>query len=124
MAAKAGLSRMRWYAVIAGPLRRVLRRGGPRLFDLDVLEQWVVRTLARFGDCGYGRVEAELRAIRGATPAEVVAALLKLEQAGVLEREPLTTLMAEERRFRLTHAGQKLARLLPPEPRSPTLFYL
>jgi len=109
---------------VVGPLRRLLRRGGRRQFDLDVLDQWTLRTLARFGACGYRRIEAELGGIRGASPAEVVAALLKLEQIGAIEREPTTTLMAEERRFRLTRAGAKLARLLPAEPRSPTIFYL
>lgn len=100
------------------------RRGGTRLFDLDVLDQWLIVTLARFGACTYRRLEAELRAIRAATPAEVVEALLKLEQLGLLQRNEPSGLMLEERRFALTRTGVRLGRLLPAEPRSPTIFYL
>jgi hypothetical protein len=98
--------------------------GSSRLFDLDVLDQWQIATLARFGPCTYRRIEAELQAIRAATPAEVVAALLKLEQLGVVLRGEPSGLMLEERRFALSKTGARLARLLPTEPRSPTIFYL
>ncbi len=100
------------------------RRGATRLFDLDVLDQWIVATLGRFGACTYRRIEAELRAIRAAAPAEVVASLLGLEQAGLVQRVDPTGLMLAERRFQLTRSGARLARLLPAEPRSPTIFYV
>jgi hypothetical protein len=113
--------------LLTGPwlaLRRALHLSGPRLYDLDVVDQWLVLTMARFGECTFRRLEAELLAIRGATPAEVVSSILKLEQAGVLGRSAVAGLLAEERRFRLTVAGARLGRLLPAEPRSPTLFYV
>ncbi|HLZ73101.1 MAG TPA: hypothetical protein VKV26_24620 [Dehalococcoidia bacterium] len=109
---------------IARALQHLPRRAGRRLFDLDVLDQWLVATLARFGDCTYRRIDAELRAIRAATPAEVVAALLKLQEIGLVQRVEARGLMLEERTFRLTRPGQRLARLLPAEPKSPTIFYL
>ncbi len=112
---------MRWLARLPTLLPR---RGSTRLFDLDVLDQWLVATLNRFGACTYRRLEAELAAIRAATPAEVVEALLKLEQLGLLQRSEPAGLMVEERRFALTRAGKRLAGLLPSEPRSPTIFYL
>lgn len=105
-------------------LRLLPRRGGARLFDLDVLDQWLIVTLARFGACTYRRLDAELRAIRAATPAETVEALLRLEQLGLLQRGEPSGLMLEERRFALTRTGARLSRLLPAEPRSPTIFYL
>lgn len=118
---RGAVAMMRW---LEGLQRFVPRRGGTRAFDLDVLDQWLLATLARFGACTYRRLEAELRAIRAATPAEVVEALLKLEQLGLLQRNEPAGLMLEERRFVLTRTGAHLARLLPHEPRSPTIFYL
>lgn len=101
-----------------------LKRGPRRAYDLDLVDQWLVLTLRRFGNCGYQRLEAELLAIRGATPSEVVASILKLEAAALLERLPAGALVAEERRFRLARRGVRLAALVPQAPRSPTAFYL
>jgi hypothetical protein len=111
----------RWLAWLPG---LVPRRTGTRLLDLDVLDQWLVVTLARFGPCTYRRLEAELGAIRAAAPAEVVEALLKLEQLSLVQRNEPSGLMLEERRFALSRLGRRLSRLLPAEPRSPTIFYL
>lgn len=105
------------------PLRRFVRGRARRQHDLDVTDQWLLLTLERFHECSYRRLEAELQAIRGVSPAEVVASLLKLEHAGLLERKPVAGLAAEERRFRLTHAGTRVGRLVPAQPRSPTIFY-
>lgn len=108
-------------------LRRGIARLRPaprRAYDLDLVDQWLVLTLRRFGECAYRRLEAELLAIRGATPAEVVASILKLEESGLLERTAATDLLAQERRFRLTRQGKRLAAYLPATPQSPTTFYV
>lgn len=102
----------------------IVRRPAAREFDLDVTDQWLAATLARFGDCSYRRIEAELQAIKGVAPPQVVSSILKLEEAGVVERGPVQGLIAEARLFRLTSTGRRVARLLPKEPRSPTNFYL
>jgi len=105
----------------AVPARSLSRR---RSHDLDVVDQWLLISLARFGQSPYRRLEAELAAVRGSAPAEVVAALLRAEEHGLIERLAVTGIVAEERLFRLSKAGKKVSQLLPREPRSPTIFYL
>lgn len=102
----------------------IVRRPAARQFDLDVTDQWVTATLVRFGDCSYRRIEAEVQAIRGVASAQVVSSILKLEEAGMIERGPVQGLIAEARLFRLTLTGRRVGRLIPKEPRSPTIFYL
>lgn len=92
-------------------------------YDLDLVDQWTVLTLQRFGDCSYRRVAAELAGIRGSTPAEAYTCLVKLENLALIERIAATELMVQERRFRLTRAGRRLAKLMPAAPRSPTIYY-
>jgi hypothetical protein len=114
-----------WRSALSGLLGRLnhLRPQPRRSYDLDLVDQWLVLTLHRFNGCGYRHLEQELLAIRGAPPAEVVASILKLEEAGLLDRTPAQALVAEERRFRLTRQGRRLAGYLPAAPRSPTAFY-
>jgi DNA-binding MarR family transcriptional regulator len=114
---------MRWISYVRSRISKLPRRASRQQHDLNVVDQWVVRLLCRFGACTYRRVEAELQAIRGTPPAEVVTCLLKLEAAGLIERGPVSGLVAEERVFRLTRQGRRLARLVPAAPRSPTIFY-
>ena len=95
-----------------------------RPYDLDVVPQWIVVLLARYGETTYRRLEAELAAIRGTPPAEVVEGLLKLEELALIERTAATGLMVAERRFTLSAIGRKVRRYVPEEPRSPTIFYV
>ncbi len=104
-------------------LAAAFRRQPGRQHDLGVVDQWVLRSLVHFGPCTYRRIEAELYAIRGAPPAEVVSSLLKLEEAGLLDRGPVSGLIVEERLFRLTRDGRRVVRLVPATPISPTIFY-
>lgn len=99
-------------------------RRGRRSVDLDPLEQRLVLLLRRRGPSTYRLLEAEARAERPVTPADVVAALLKSEDAGLLVRLTTTSLAAQERRFALSRDGERLARIIPREPRSPATFYL
>ncbi|MHB8574778.1 MAG: hypothetical protein ACYDCQ_05545 [Dehalococcoidia bacterium] len=110
---------LQWARLVSG--RFSARR---QAYDLDVVDQWTLVLLRRYRACTYRRLEAELSAIRGTPPAEVVAALLKLEGFLLLERVPEPELMAVERRFRLAAAGRRLGGHLPAEPRSPTIFYV
>jgi hypothetical protein len=103
---------------------RPLRRRERRQHDLDLVDQWLLRTLGRFRECSYRHLEAELLAIRGAAPHEVVSSILKLEEGRLLERTPVESLTVVERRFRLTTAGRRIFRLIPETPRSPTIFYV
>ncbi len=104
-------------------LTAIFRLRPARQHDLGVIDQWVLRSLIRFGPCTYRRLEAELHAIRGAPPAEVVTSLLKLEELALIERGPVSGLVVEERQFHLTRDGRRVARLVPATPISPTIFY-
>ena len=92
--------------------------------ELDLAQQWIVLTLSRFGDCGFARLQAEVDAIRGATQAEVVVAVIKLEQEHVLERLNPRTEGRQTSTYRLTTTGRKAGRLIPRPPRSPITVYL
>jgi len=106
-----------------GSIRRITGFWPRREHDLDVTDQWLVRTLVRFRECTFRHLEAELLAIRGVPPSDVVASVLKLEQAGLVERKPVSGIGVEERRFRLTRRGKWMGALVPDAPRSPTIFY-
>jgi hypothetical protein len=101
-----------------------------RAHDLDVVDQWQLRVLRRAGPCGFRRLSAELLAIRGASQAQTVESLLKLEHEGLVEREPgpgrmdPADLIAHEPRFRLTGPGKRVEGLVPETPRSPTIYYV
>jgi hypothetical protein len=106
--------------------------------ELDPLQQLVVRALARFGPLPYSRLATEVTATRAATPADVVSGLLRLEAVGIIERltpgrpAPPTVLpltepearagQADDRRYRLTRRGRRIARFIPAEPRSVIRF--
>lgn len=159
---------MTWWGRWLGGLHR--RPATP--VELDPLQQLTVRALARFGPLPYSRLAAEVTAMRPATPADLVRGLLRLEEAGLIERlpsgrpssrpptrplpGPLRLLVppfsagrgeglatgphpprpdrpplplageglevrgkhGEERRFRLTRRGRRIARYIPVEPRS------
>jgi len=109
---------MRW-------LRAVRRLAPARgTYDLDLVDQWLVLLLARYGEATFRRLEAELAAIRGTPPAEVVGALLKAQGLGLVERVAMAELIATEPRFRLSRAGRRLREAIVGEPRSPTIFYV
>lgn len=100
------------------------KRRPPRAIDLDPLDQRLLLLLARRRAATYRTVEAELQAERPATPADVVASLLKLDEAGLITRLATDGLVAEQRRFALTRDGARIVRNTPREPRSPATFYL
>jgi hypothetical protein len=117
-----------------------LRRRPTEAVALDPLQQLAVRALARFGPLPYSRLAAEVTAARPATPADVVSGLLRLEAAGIIERlppgrpAPPTSLplagqeldvragRGDDRRYRLTRRGRRIARYIPAEPRSVRQF--
>jgi hypothetical protein len=108
--------------------------------ELDPVQQLTVRALGRFGPLPFSRVAAEVTATRPATPADVVSGLLRLEAAGIIERlppgrpAPPTSLplagqelegragRGDDRRYRLTRRGRRIARYIPAEPRSVRQF--
>jgi hypothetical protein len=94
-----------------------------RSYEVAVVHQWLLLTLHRFGECGFAMLEAELLAIRGASTALVVEALLELEGLGLVSHAAAAGLMAQERRFVLTATGRRLIPFIPRTPRSPTVFY-
>jgi DNA-binding PadR family transcriptional regulator len=104
------------------------RVGGPwrarRAYDLDVVDQWLLRILSRDRESTFRLLAAELLAIRGSAEAQVVESLLKLEELGLLTRATPRGIMAEERRFTLTRTGRSMLAFMPQTPRSPTIFYL
>src|SRR4051794_35812636 len=95
-----------------------------RPYDIAVVHQWLLLTLQRYGECSFSRLEGELAAIRGASPARVVEALLELETLALIAPAAAAGLMQEERRFVLTPTGRKVAAFVPPTPRSATIFYV
>ena len=99
-------------------LSTVRRR--PEPVELDLVQQLALRTLARFGPQPYARLAAEISAVRRATPAEITAGLLKLESAGVIEREQAPA----GRRYALTRRGRRFLPYIPEQPRSVLQFYI
>jgi DNA-binding MarR family transcriptional regulator len=94
-----------------------------RSVDLDLVQQWAVLTLLRFGDCSFGRLQAEVEAIRGATPADMVRAVIALEQDELLVRITPRTEGRQASTYRLTQIGRKAGRRIPRPPRSPVTIY-
>ena len=86
--------------------------------ELDLVQQMVLLTLARFGPQPYARLADEVTANRPATPADIVNGVLKLETAGVIERRPEQGVRQPDRRYQLTARGKRIARFVPSEPRS------
>lgn len=92
--------------------------------ELDLVQQWAVLTMLRFGDCTFARLQDEVDAIRGAKPAEMVIAVMKLEQERVLERVNPRTEGRQSSTYRLTDTGRKIGRRIPQPPRSPVTVYV
>ncbi len=117
-----------------------LQRRPAEPVELDPLQQLMVRALARFGPLPYSRLAAEVTATRVATPADVVSGLLRLEAVGIIEwltpgrpalpapdpqagaRSAVRAGQADDRRYRLTRRGRRIARFIPAEPRSVMAF--
>ncbi|HVC30573.1 MAG TPA: hypothetical protein VND24_05245 [Steroidobacteraceae bacterium] len=104
-------------------LRR-LSKPAPRGIELDLVQQRTVLTLLRFGECSFARLEGEVDAIRGAKPAEMVMAVMKLEQEKVLERLNPRTEGRQVSTYRLTSTGRKAGRRIPRPPRSLVTVYV
>ena len=90
--------------------------------DLDLVQQLVLLTLARFGPQPYSRLAAEVSATRPATPAEITSGILKLETAAVIERAADPSVRQSDRRYALTKRGRKFLPYIPTEPRSVLSF--
>lgn len=105
---------------------RRLRAGRrtPIPVDLDLHQQIVLRTLARFGPVDFARLAAEVTAVRLATPAEIANAVLRLETVAVIARQTEHDRRPAERRYVLTQRGRRIARLIPAECRSALLVYV
>lgn len=98
--------------------------GSKRPIELDLVQQWVVLTLLRFGACDFARLQAEVEAIRGAKPAEMVMAIMNLEQENVVERLNGRRQSRLTGVFRLTSRGRRAGRHIPRPPRSPVTIYV
>ncbi|MGH2587180.1 MAG: hypothetical protein ACRDJE_19880 [Dehalococcoidia bacterium] len=107
-------------------LNRLFRRrsASPASVELDLHQQFALLTLARFGPCSFNRLYAEVSAIRPATQAEMVNAVLKMEAAVVIERLAETNVAQPQRRYTLTRRGKRITRYIPRDPRSAMEFYV
>ncbi len=92
--------------------------------ELDLHQQIAVLALKRFGPCSYNRLQAEIEAMRPATQAQMVNAVLTMETAGVIERLREQGTPQAQRRYVLTRRGRRIARFIPAEPRSAMEFYI
>ena len=101
-----------------------LNHGPKRTVELDLVQQWALLTLQQHGDCTFRRLQQEIDAIRGASPAEVVIGLVKLERDGVVVRGSPDAGGGQTSVYRLTRDGHRVARLLPVAPRSAINVYL
>jgi DNA-binding MarR family transcriptional regulator len=90
--------------------------------ELDRHQQIAVLALKRFGPCSYRRLQAEVEAVRPATQAPIVNAILTMEAAGVSERLRDQTRPQAQRRYVLLRRGRRIARCVPAEPRSAMAF--
>lgn len=80
--------------------------------------------LARREPATFVVLREEIAAQQPAAPRDVLTALLTLEDLHLVSRLLPEGRDDGGRRFARTHLGRKLTRSLPPEPRSPTTFYL
>ena len=90
--------------------------------ELDPLHQRTLLLLHRFGDSGFRRIVADLRAEESITEAEAVFALVKLERDGLIERALAEAAGSSIGLYCLTAQGRKLAKLLPQGLRSRIQF--
>jgi DNA-binding MarR family transcriptional regulator len=107
---------------ILHPSSFILPRAGA--VDLDLHQQIAMLALKRFGPCSYSRLQAEVEAVRPATQAQIVNAILSMEAAGVIERLHERDTPQAQRRYVLTRRGRRIARWVPAEPRSAMAFYV
>lgn len=105
-------------------MRFTFHLGQRRAIDLDPLPQRLLLALARREPATFRTLRDEVDAIRPATPRDALAALLLLEEQGLVLREPPADMHAGGRRFARTRAGRRLSRAIPGEPRSPATFFL
>jgi hypothetical protein len=95
-----------------------------RAIDLDPLPQRLLLALARREPATFRMLRDEIDAIRPTPPRDALAALLLLEEHGLVARQPPEGMHDGGRRFARTHAGRRLCRAIPHEPRSPATFFL
>lgn len=108
-------------------IRRIFRPGQRRArvpVELDLHQQIALLTLARFGPSNFNRLFAEASAIRRTTQADMANAVLKMEAAGVIERQAESGTPQALRRYMLTRRGKRIARYIPRDPRSAMEFYV
>ncbi len=110
---------MAWWQRLLGR-----ERTKPEPVELDLHQQLAVRTLARFGPCSFNRLYDEVRATRPTTQAEMANAILKMDAAGIIQRPPEPSTPQAQRRYILTRRGKRVARYIPPDPRSAIEFYV
>jgi DNA-binding MarR family transcriptional regulator len=105
-------------------LARLFRRTSPTPVELDLHQQLALLTMARFGPCSFNRLFEEVSVIRATTQAEMVNAVLKMETAGVIERQNEPNTAQAQRRYRLTRRARRILSYIPREPRSAMEFYI
>lgn len=95
-----------------------------RAIDLDPLAQCILLTLLRSRDPQFPTLQAEAEANLGVIPARTMLALVKLQAEGLLRRDHTEGAGQHGGAYRLTPAGRRIARLIPPGLRSSIEFRL
>ena len=105
-------------------LDRIFRRRPREPVELDVHQQIILLTLARFGPRAFNDLFAEAAAIRRTTQAEMANAALKLQAADLIARLEEPGITQAQRRYALTKRGKRISRILPREPKSTLDVYV
>lgn len=105
-------------------LDRLFRRRPREPVELDVHQQLILLTLARFQPCTFNRLFEEAAAIRRTTQADMANAVLRLQANDVILRLEEPGVAQAQRRYTLTRRGKRIARMLPREPKSALDVYV
>jgi len=105
-------------------LDRLFHRRPREPVELDVHQQLILLTLARFAPCSFNRLFEEAAAIRRTTQADMANAVLRLQADEVIERLEEPGVAQAQRRYTLTKRGRRIARMLPREPKSAMDVYV
>ncbi|MFQ5880652.1 MAG: hypothetical protein ACE5IZ_10840 [Dehalococcoidia bacterium] len=103
-------------------MQRLLHRRPRPSVELNVTEQLIMLFLFRFGAVPAEEIYAEIAAQRPLRRPEVLAALLRLEETGLVQADAQDD--KGRRLYQATKLGQKLQGRVPPEPKSVTEFWL
>ncbi len=105
-----------------GIVRRLLRRGPRPLLTLNVTEQLIMLFLFRFAPVPAEEIYAEIAAQQPLRRPEVLTALLRLVEAGLVRAD--TQDDKGRRLYRATRPGLRLRGCIPSQPKSVTEFWV